>query len=53
MKLAPSQSPEALGVASLLQNVPLPRVIPVSQSFDSPLVEDAEAETIRRLRESE
>jgi len=52
MKLAPPQSPEALGVSSLLQNVPLPRVISVSQSFGRPRVEDVEAETRCRLRES-
>ena len=52
MQFAPPQSQEALGLSVLLQDVPLPRVIPVSQLFDRPRVEDLEAETLRRLRES-
>jgi len=52
MQFAPPQSQEASSVSSLLHNVPLPRLMPVAQSFDSPRVEDLEAELIRLLRGS-
>jgi hypothetical protein len=52
MRFATPQSKEASAVVALLEKTPLPRVVPVSQSFDRPRVDDMETEVARRLRES-
>lgn len=52
MQFATSQSQKSSAVTAILEKIPLPRVVPVSQIFDRPRVDDMEAEIVRRLRES-
>ena len=52
MQFTKARTPETSIVSTLVKDISLPRVAPVSQLFDRPLVEDVEAEVMRRLNES-
>jgi len=39
-------------IDSLLEGIPLPRMVKVRQTFDRPRVVDVEGELVRKLRES-
>ncbi len=52
MRFAKTGPTEPSSVSALLQNTPLPKVVPVSQLFDGPAVNDMEAAVMRGLAES-
>jgi hypothetical protein len=53
MKFSPSHSEEYSAISKLLDNIPLPWVVPVTQLFERPLVTDVEGEVIKGFQKSD